>query len=187
MEQIRSKDRCNSEQRLGSYSGRINTKLLKGKDFYHCYWHFFNVQIFVIYISKKFYIIGYIFIQISTNTVFSTQQACGRLAASEMNRKAVNTACSLGSLHTPKAKEHELLPMYLRGKHNHTMKAQALLEVVYQQLYEHIWIKMYTLYCLCSMISHTAGMHAMNYATYSCQFWHITALTALSHHNTDHL
>ncbi len=77
--------------------------------------------------------------------------------------------------------------MYLRGKHNHTMKAQALLEVVYQQLCEHIWIKMYTLYCLCSMISHTAGMHAMNYATYSCQFWHITALTALSHHNTDHL
>ncbi len=38
---------------------------------------------------------------------------------------------------------------------------------------------MYTLYCLCSMNSHTTGMHAMNYATYSCQFWHITALTAL--------
>ncbi len=81
----------------GSYSGRINTKLLKGKDFYHCYWIFFNFQIFVIYISKKLYIIGYIFIQISTNTVLSTQQACGRLAASETNRKAVNTACSLGS------------------------------------------------------------------------------------------
>lgn len=38
MERIRSKDRCNSEQRLGLYSERINTKLLKAKQFYHCCW-----------------------------------------------------------------------------------------------------------------------------------------------------